>query len=155
MNWKWEYIGDVNLEYGGVFFDISNWQHGYVSAVRVTDLDSACGQRNCYLIEHIVVLVDKKRIAQALPCVGLTPADLIKLKGHVAKKLTIADACLSYGYHDPDDSWDNYRHHHTECVAIGEEGGNVGELGSSGFRINKRLRSNVNLKKYIEKEHLK
>lgn len=96
------YTGDVNPVYGGTWFDLSTYKDGYVDALRVTDLDSACGFRGAVMVERITIhgLDDHKRITQALRCVGWTPTDLLKFKGHIAKKTAIAEALMSYGYAD-------------------------------------------------------
>jgi hypothetical protein len=52
----WDYIGDLNLEYGGIFFrteDVHKWMKDHTSLVRcieVVDAESACGLENTWLI---------------------------------------------------------------------------------------------------------
>ena len=72
MTAKWEYTGDVNLEYGGTFYQIDpqEWEWGYCTAVRVTDIDSAIGFDGAVMVEHITVLTDKAKWADALDCCG-------------------------------------------------------------------------------------
>jgi hypothetical protein len=109
-----EYNGDVSLEYGGAFIDLSTFTDGYCSAVRVTDLDSGCGFTGAVMVEHLVIngTMDRKRIKDALKCVGGMPAGL-DVQG---RRHAIADALMSYGYTDPDDCWDGYRTYHTEIL---------------------------------------
>jgi hypothetical protein len=52
---RFVFSGDVNLEHGGEFIDLSTWAYGYCSAVRITDLDSACGFTGAVMIEHLVI----------------------------------------------------------------------------------------------------
>src|SRR5687768_8454866 len=127
---RWVFSGDVNLEYGGSFIDLSTWDDGYCSAVRVTDLDSGCGFTGAVMIEHVVIngTTDPERIRQALESCGgamfrgrrgrVVPPEQIKQ----ALRHQIADALLSYGYSDPDDAWDGYRTHHTEILQLENDG---------------------------------
>lgn len=151
---KWEYMGDVNLEYGGSFIDLSTWDDGYCSAVRVTDLDSGCGFTGAVLIEHVVIngTTDKERIRQAMhgsdyhhrpPTVS--PEDHKKNVRHM-----IAEALLSYGHYDMDDSWDSYRSHHTEVLQLEQDG----PMEFDGWKADKRLH-NTDLRDYVESVHLK
>lgn len=96
------YIGDVNLEYGGTFFDLSDWRYGYVDALRVTDLDSAAGIDQTVLVERVTIIVDNHgKVKSALESYGMDFSDVRKLHDARAQKLMIAEACLSYGYYDP------------------------------------------------------
>lgn len=95
------YIGDVNIEHGGTFFDLSNWGYGYVDALRIIDLDSAAGIDQTAYAERVTILVDDHDdVKNALACYGQTFADLRKLPDSHARKLLIANACLDYGYYD-------------------------------------------------------
>lgn len=96
---KWHYIGDVNIEYGGAFFDLTDWKYGYVNAVRVEDLDGACGFDGACLIEKITIRTDNnEQNKSAMECRGcnLSDIDMSTDDG----KLQLADAVLSYGYYD-------------------------------------------------------
>jgi len=97
-----DYIGDINLKYGGVFYDLSDWRYGYASFLEVIDLDSAAGVDNCVLVQHGTVIIDdKEKVKDGLRCCGQTFADLPK-DAH-ARKLMIADCVRCYGYYDADD----------------------------------------------------
>ena len=37
----YKFIGDVNLEHGGIYINLSDWKEGYACAVEICDLDSA------------------------------------------------------------------------------------------------------------------
>lgn len=104
----WTYSGDVSLEYGGTFFklDPADLQYGYCSAIRVTDLASACGFDGAVMIERITILGldDKARISSALDCCGWLDesADI----SFASAIMQAADGLLGYGYYDPDsDPW--------------------------------------------------
>ena len=88
------YFGDINLKYGGVFYDTDNWKsNGYSNAVRITDLDSDCGFTGAVMIEHLTV-IKPKDMSDALNCLGLDP----KCK-NVHEQIM---ACLFYGHYDPE-----------------------------------------------------
>jgi len=144
----WVYSGDGNLEYGGLFVDLSTFDEGYCNAVRVTDLNSACGFRGAVLIEHVVIhgTKDAQRIRQALRCCGMS-----RFRGmsKEAMRHAIADALCSYGYCDPDDSWDNYASYHSEVVQMEANG----PMRFDGWRADKRLRGTT-LEAYVQSVHL-
>lgn len=150
----WTYSGDVNLEYGGTYYNLDSWRWGYVTAVRVTDLGSATGATGCYLIEHVTINVGKgwskgkQRVKAALSSVGWSPLDMLTCGSLEGQKCMLAEAFLSYGCYDPDDGWDGYAHYHTEVIAIGRE------AESRDWRIDTRLRRNASLKHYVERNHL-
>ena len=153
---KWEYTGDVSLEYGGTFIDLSTWSDGYCSAVRVTDLDSGCGFTGAVLIEHVTIngTDDPERIRKAIKCIGGLSArnwhaignrDTIKQN----LRFAIADALLSYGHYDPNDSWNNYRSHYSETVQLEPDG----PMEFDGWKADKRLHGS-DLRAYVESVHL-
>ena len=87
-----QYSGDVNLEYGGVFYETKNWKnYGYASAIRITDLDSACGFTGGVLIESIVINRPDD-IQRALDAIGADDT------GDTAAEI---EACLAYGHYEP------------------------------------------------------
>ncbi len=150
---KWVYCGDVNVEHGGAWIDLSTWDDGYCSAVRVTDLDSGCGFTGACLIEHVVILGmdDSKRIREALRCIG-GPEALGARNWHATGRSetikeslrhAIADALLSYGDYDPDD------YQAPEVVQMEQDG----PMCFDGWTANKRLH-NTDLKDYVESVHL-
>jgi len=153
---RWHFSGDVNLTYGGAFVDLSTWSQGYCVAVRVTDLDSACGFRGAVLIEHVVIngTTDSKRIREALRCVGGLSArnwHAIGRRETIKENLrhAIADALMSYGYTDPDDSWDGYASFHTELVQMEPDG----PMAFDGWRADRRIH-NTTLEAYVKAVHL-
>ncbi len=102
---KWHYIGDTNIEHGGVFISLEDWQWGYCEAVRVDDVDG------CNVIKHVTIhgMDDAKRIKAALQYCGQTEDDLAKIEDEEQRKLWTAYALLSYGYFEPaDDGCDEW-----------------------------------------------
>jgi hypothetical protein len=148
MTTTYFYTGDVSLEYGGAFIDLSTFDDGYCSAVRVTDLDSGCGFTGAVLIEHIVVngTDDDKRISEALKCCGYYGID--KLDDDTRKRV-IAESLMQYGFTDPDDCWDGYRSHHSETLQLDPDG----PMQFDGWKADKRLHG-TELRDYVESVHL-
>lgn len=116
------YIGDVNLEYGGTFFDLSSWSHGYVPALRVTDLDSGCGFTGAVAVERLTICLDCADLDDIQSAIdscdmrqrikGQSRSDSEKMDPNVVKamidsdpsvgtKLEIAYCFMSYGLYDP------------------------------------------------------
>ncbi len=153
---SYEYFGDVNLEYGGIFFDLSEYKYGYVSAVRVTDLDSGCGFSGAVMVEHITILGfdDAKRVAESLKCTGqlmdralIVPVD----ESDRETILIIAESLASYGHYDSDDSWDNYATHHTEIIQCDPDG----EMEYDGWKADHRLSEDETIEEYVIENHLR
>lgn len=138
---KWHYVGDINIEYGGTYFDLSEWENGYVDALRVTDLDSGCGFEGAVLIEKIVILVDNdKANQQACECCGWIKTDIDTSTEN--GKLQLADAVMSYGRFDPANE---YYEPQNEVVQTQSDG----PMEFDGWKATKRVLSE-NLKGYIE-----
>jgi hypothetical protein len=92
----WSYLGDVNLEHGGVYckLDPSDLKYGYANCVEVTDLDSACGANGMCLIEVGTVNFDYKRIRKAAAACGwLTPGHRVA-RPH--RRAALIEAVKSY-----------------------------------------------------------
>ncbi len=147
---KWLYQGDVSLEYGGSYIDLSTWKDGYCSAVRIIDLDSGCGFTGAVMIEHVVILGihDKKRIHDAMRCCDIDFTSW-NTRDKESVRLAIAESLLSYGCYDPDDAWDNYQSHHTEILQLEADG----PMQFDGWKADKRLH-NTDLREYVESVHL-
>ncbi len=145
----WHYTGDVNPEYGGVWIDLDNWDDGYCTAVRVTDLDSACGFRGAVMVEHVIACGtdDSKRLREAMGCYG-NPS--LRGGSKESNRLYLAEALISYGHYDPDDSWDSYQRHHTEILQLEPDG----DMKFDGWKADKKLRGG-DLRGYIESVHLR
>lgn len=104
------YSGDCNVEYGGLFFSSADWkENGYADALRITDLDSACGFTGGILIERITILRPDD-IQSCLDCCGWIPEE-------ATVEMEI-DACMSYGHYDP---VEDFTGQHTETVTTDPE----------------------------------
>jgi hypothetical protein len=149
MSKRWAYQGDVSLEYGGTFIDFSDWKHGYVSVVEVSDLDSGCGFRGAVLIEERTVITDRKENwTSALSVIGasLLPNGDISDNGKAtyrkntrAWRWCLAYALNAYGCYDTDRS---------ETVQPEPDG----PLSFDGWKAT-RIRSN-GLRGYVRREFL-
>ena len=144
MKTQLQYVGDVNIEYGGSYYDLSEWHYGYASVVRVTDLDSGCGFNGGVLVEHLVVLLDKEYWKRALDCCGLSVSDLLAMDSD-GRRLVLADCIMGYGHYDPDDGWDNYASHYSETLQTESDG----PMCFDGWQADKRVLSE-NLDGYIK-----
>ena len=54
------YSGDVNVEYGGMFYRLDTWIDGYVDVVRVVSCTDAGGPDNMWWVETLSVMVPTK-----------------------------------------------------------------------------------------------
>ena len=142
-----EYVGDVNVEYGGTWYDMTTFDDGYVSCVRVTDLASAKGFDGAVMVEHLVVPLDKSHWKSALDCCGMKPSDLLAMDSDW-RKVAICESLLSYGIYDPDDAWDGYRLGYLETLQtkVG------GPMKFNGWKADKRVLSE-NLVGYLKNVH--
>ena len=144
---RWSFTGDVNLEYGGVFIDLSTWNDGYCSAVRVTDLDSGCGFRGACLIEHVVIngTDSPKRLREAMRSCGCSAEGMSK----EGARLMLAEALMSYGYTDPDSCYGFGSRPDSETIQCEQDG----PMSCDGWKADKRL-NNTTLRAYVESVHL-
>lgn len=144
----YQYSGDINVEYGGQWIDLDNWEWGYANCVRVIDLDSGCGAPGMVAIEHVTILLDKDRWAESLDCCGLTPWDVLGMDPD-HRRYVLAECLLQYGHYDLDDAWDAYQSHWIEIIQTESDGPMVWE----GLRAEKRVHCE-NLIGYIEAKHI-
>ncbi len=94
-----EYIGDVNIEYGGAFYNLSTFDKGYVGTIRVTDLDSATGFDGAIMIESGIVYgtLEPKDVKDALECCGFDMhSEEWRTMSTKDKRLAIADSLQAY-----------------------------------------------------------
>jgi hypothetical protein len=106
----WSYTGDVNPVYGGVYIkvDPKEYRWGYLEAVEVTDLASACGAPGMILVEAFTVVIDRQGksrhyVRKALESCGVGVHEAARLfwKDREAFMYEVARACMSYGRRDP------------------------------------------------------
>jgi hypothetical protein len=92
------YIGDVSLEYGGLFINLDNFKHGYADCLRVIDLENG-GTDGAVMVERITVCFDDSKIVKdALKSCGWDKP--IGKDAH-SKQLCIVETVAGYGYYDP------------------------------------------------------
>lgn len=148
---RWLYNGDVNLEHGGTFIDLTEWDNGYCEFVKVTDLASACGFEGACLIEHGTVsgTDDAKRIRKAVGACGWFPRSARRGTGQPAAQVKsmirhiIADALAGYGYCDYDET-------RQEVVQLLDDA----PMTYDGWTADKRLH-NCDLMGYVKAVHLR
>lgn len=136
----WTYVGDRNLEYGGKFYKLDDWEHGYAECVDVTDLDSACGFTGGLIIEvGTITLRSDEGHANALRCCGTVLEDLDNLSTERGK-LMLLDALMVYYGMDVD---------RREVVQTHEEG----PMQFDGWKADRRVLSE-NIEGYIRSKYL-
>jgi hypothetical protein len=103
MSSNWQYMGDVNISYGGFFanLDDNDIQYGYVEVIRVIDGNDA-GAEGLSIIERLTVfdILDKEKIKSALSTIGMTTKDLRGM-GKEAILMALIGGFLAYGHYDP------------------------------------------------------
>jgi hypothetical protein len=97
----WHYFGDVNIECGGYFYDMSNWKWGYVEAWRVVPCSDAGGPDNEFWIESLTVNIPKAKDAwAALAKVSNEDVDLYRTSSPRMRKHVLVNALICYGSYD-------------------------------------------------------
>ena len=135
---NYDYIGDCDLYNGGIYIDLSNWDsYGYANAVEVVDLDSAIGFTGAVAIHPMTI---NKSEASELPSILSVVGDKPE---NNPSPLDIAYACFAYGKYDDDRSY--------ETLQLQRDG----EMEFQGWTAERRVRSNFNLRKYVESQYLK
>jgi len=142
---EWHYQGPSDPREGGHWYRLEGWQHGYVEAVRVIDLASACGFRGAVLIEALIVLLpeSEEKLIRCLDAIGLTPATLPKEEG--AQKAAIVEACLAYGRYDPANTFPDRQ---SEVLQL-EADPDLGPMRHDGWHADQRMTDD--LAEYIER----
>lgn len=127
------YSGDINIEYGGVFYTLENWQWGYVDAVRVTPCSDAGAADNCYWVEELTVnLREGEALSNILRTCGWTVEDLPK---GARRRHCLIDAHIAYGAYDVQGS---------EVVQVGAKQSPHGKP----IEADRILRANASLRRY-------
>ena len=91
-----DYIGDVNLEYGGLFINLDDWQYGYANCLQITDLDSGCGFTGAVMVSPITVIIEPDQIIAANKCCGGVFG-----RDSKSRKMSVVYNLASYGAYDP------------------------------------------------------
>jgi hypothetical protein len=161
---------------GGMFYDLSTFDEGYVDAVQVQPCSDAGGPDNCWWIERINVTIyegwepfqgvgatvaerkahrvlhdmpDAERIENALRCCGWEEnlADWDKLT-RTQRRHVIVDACVSYGHYDPQD----LNGPGSEMVSIGKPDVQPRHEREGKWVPDKVLRGNASLRRYAREK---
>lgn len=146
----WHYMGDVNIESGGYFYSLDNWEHDYAEAVRCVPCSDAGGPDNQFWVEKITVNLptgqnkleqDAARVKVIADC-GMDTDEYAALTED-QQQHWLLHACLDYGKYDinttfevqvgrkPDPMWNR-----SDFVSL------------SGSDLNV-LRANVNLRNWV------
>jgi hypothetical protein len=164
----WHYSGDVNIEHGGMFYSLANFEFGYVDAVRVTPCSDAGGPDNVFWVEQLTINVgdampfqgvgcsvaerrahrvlhdqetkELDRIERAMECCGWDERlhEWLKMS-EVQRKHAVVQACADYGYTETDSQ---------ETVQVGPSQENAEAHRIDKVRADKVLRGNASLKNY-------
>lgn len=139
------YSGDININYGGYFYNLSCWHWGYVDVVRVVPCTDMDGPDNLFYVQKLTVNLQKgAKLANVIRTCGFDSLNLLP-KG-AARKHALVDCHLSYGTYDVCDS---------ELIQIGKHA-NIGAKSEYGQRdksyfdaTNARvLRGNTSIARY-------
>lgn len=143
---QWKYTGDVNIEYGGTFYSVSDIQWGYCNAVRVQPLSDAGGPDNQYSIERITINIPETRKSTE-ECIQepklLAIFDSIETPADVRQAILIESA-LSYGHYEIDS---------TENIQVGKRCEYTGHKDGHSH-IDKFLRESCDLANYVKSNFL-
>jgi len=95
----YDYVGDINLEYGGMYIDLDGFNDGYADVIRITDLDSAMVWKGAILIESLTTdCSNDNKIKDSLKCCGLSDTKCDKRTK--TGKLMIVESLIHYGHYD-------------------------------------------------------
>ena len=131
----YEFIGDVNLEHGGIYINLSDWKEGYACAVEICDLDGACGFTGAVFIRNLTLI--KPRNETELNSV-------LSVVGHETEKvsdLDVAYAAFSYGLYDGEPE---------ETIQLEDDG----EVRFDGWSADFKAPTGFDLRNYVEKNYL-
>ena len=150
---KWIYRGDVNIEHGGYYAELSTWKDlDYCEIIRIADLDSGCGFTGAIMVEELSLsMPNVPNLKSALDCCGYSLSDCGQMvqdclggEFHIKSyegALLIIDALLAYGYYDNQSYGD-------EIIVIGEDN----EMSFEGLEASSRLDYGTDLRELIENE---
>lgn len=104
----WYYQGDINIEHGGYFANLSTWSWGYVDVIRVTPCSDADGPDNEFWIEVVNVNLPGTKAAIKgilFNTFGQAAVDEYRASKPRVRKAMLVDACLSYGKYDVEETF--------------------------------------------------
>lgn len=135
----YDYIGDINLEHGGIYINMEDWEkYDYANAVEICDLDGGAGFDGAVMIRSLTLLkpTTDEMLKSVLSCVG-----------HESKTVTALDlayASFAYGYYDADE------YKPEEIIQLDQND----LMEYDGWVANFRAPENFNLKEYVENSYL-
>lgn len=140
---RWFYSGDMSIRHGGMFYNLSNWQDGYVDAVRVTPCSDAGGPDNLFWVEGLTVNLrnDPKELRDILNTCGYDMDDMPK---GAARKHLLVEAHVAHGTYDQTSS---------RVVQIGPDDPFCPEHIRREFSrpADARLRADASLRRYVRR----
>ena len=138
----WHYTGDLNIEHGGAFYSLENWDWGYAEYVRCTPCSDAGAADNCYWVDKGTVNFNfdkpewvEDKFKSALDCCGMIIEEWRNLS-EAAQHHTAFECLLSYGAYEKEDEI---------LVELGQYW--YGEKIAGA----KKLRGNTDLRKYVRR----
>ena len=143
---KFFYSGDVNIQYGGLFYSLSDWYYDFATAYRVTPVSDMGGPDNQFIIEGLTLngFDDAKRIECALSCIGAN--DEYSKATKAQKRHILVNAFIAYGYYDIDSS---------ENLQIGKADSFFSNNSTrDALKIDTFLRGGSSLRNYVKREYL-
>jgi hypothetical protein len=155
---NWKYTGDRNIEYGGMFYNDEgpDSMPDYIEVVTVTPASDGGGPDNVFLIERGSIYMpndDLARMRRTASICGLTLDDDKAMDDNgtaryefqsPAWRARMLDAWRAYHGIDGPDTW---------VVRVGPRDKDTDDSGwLSQHEPDFKLRSNVNLKRWIEDE---
>lgn len=165
----WHYLGDINIEHGGMFYNLATFEDGHVECWRLQPCSDAGGPDNVYWIEKLSVIIHEP-LDNVFAGVGDTLAQRSAHRElhHLPHAERVESALRCVGYDSPDmlADWDkrttaerrhivvyacvSYGHYDqdsSELISVGRRDSYVTREGS--FTPATILRSNVNLRRYV------
>ena len=145
---RWRYSGDVNLEQGGVFYNLAGWSNGYADAVRVTPCSDGGGQDNAFWVEALTVIIPESELDRRWGDV-LRSCGWVELPGDTLaqRKSAFVEAAVGYGLYDPANC---YPESQSEVVQIGVVADHCG-LRSEVVKPTVILRGNASLRRFVDR----
>ena len=131
----YKFIGDINLEYGGIYINLSDWKDGYANAVEICDLDSACGFTGAISIRNLTLIKPDNETELN---------SVLSVVGHENEKvsdLDVAYASFAYGLYDGEPE---------ETIQLNDDG----DMTFDGWCVDFKAPTGFDLRDYVEKNYL-
>jgi len=149
---RWNYSGDINLEYGGLFWRKDGNATDYVLAIEVTPCSNGGGPDNKFVVVDGSIYLPENKYQAALDCCGYKldeNGNIVDCLGDVHKKgskgywFLLVDAFRAY--HGVED----------DCTCIVQIG-KAEACGGRGYNpeVTDQLRANAKLKNWVRREFM-